>query len=210
MNVSSDRMAGLLRRQPVQQRGAATVTAILDACGGLLADHDYDEITTAAIAERAGVPIGSFYQYFADKRAVVLALTYRSMDQYLDAVTELFAGDEISPDWRTAVGQVFAVYLRMLDQIPGFGRVRPGDVLESRRLDPSTDQYALLATRLGELFAAHCDREFTPDLALAFRMSVETTDALLKLSERMPPEQRQRVLAASRDVVHGLLAPVLD
>ena len=43
------RLARVMRRQPVQQRGAATVSAILDACASLLNEYDYDDITTARL-----------------------------------------------------------------------------------------------------------------------------------------------------------------
>ena len=52
------RLARVMRRQPVQQRGAATVSAILDACASLLNEYDYDDITTARIVDVAGVPGG--------------------------------------------------------------------------------------------------------------------------------------------------------
>src|SRR2546430_11593034 len=44
----------------------------------------YDGLTTTLLAERAGVAIGSVYQFFPDKRAIVQALTLRSLQGYLD------------------------------------------------------------------------------------------------------------------------------
>ncbi|KAA2264358.1 TetR/AcrR family transcriptional regulator [Solihabitans fulvus] len=202
-----------MRRQPVQPRGAATVAAILDACAKLLTDHDYDELTTARIAERAGVPIGSFYQYFPDKRSVVHALTLRGMQQYVAEVERLFGTDDVALDWRGAVNQVFGVYLRMLDEVPGFGRVRFSDVIDNRRLDPEADQYVFMAARLGELFAARFCEPGEPSadtVSLAFRMSVEAADALLKLAERVPQERREHVLLAAHGVVMQLLGEVFD
>ena len=147
-----------MRRQPVQQRGAATVTAILDACSTLLNEQDYDEITTARIVELAGVPIGSFYQYFPDKRSVVHALALRGMEQYLAEVDVLFEGGTLSEDWREAMGQVVGVYMRMLVDVPGFGRIRFSDLLDGHRLDSSVDQYELMAERLAEMFVKNFEK----------------------------------------------------
>src|SRR5215212_2144069 len=82
----------VMRREPVQRRSAARVAAILDACAALLDEFDYDELTTSKIAERAGVPIGSLYQYFPDKRAVVQALTMRNLDAFSAEVERIFTG----------------------------------------------------------------------------------------------------------------------
>jgi AcrR family transcriptional regulator len=52
------------RRKPRQERSRDRVERILEATAALLGDTPADKITTAAIAEKAGVPIGSVYQYF--------------------------------------------------------------------------------------------------------------------------------------------------
>ena len=48
-----------LRRAPVQRRSAERLTRILDACADLLDEVGYDDLSTRAVAQRAGVPIGS-------------------------------------------------------------------------------------------------------------------------------------------------------
>lgn len=62
------------RRAPRQARAQETVRAIVQAAAALLAERGYGGLTTNAIAERAGVSIGSLYQYFPDKRAILLVL----------------------------------------------------------------------------------------------------------------------------------------
>jgi AcrR family transcriptional regulator len=64
-------------RQPRQSRAQATVEAIADAAGQLLVESGYAKATTNAIAARAGVSIGSLYQYFRNKDAVFSRLTQR-------------------------------------------------------------------------------------------------------------------------------------
>ncbi|WP_229795125.1 TetR/AcrR family transcriptional regulator [Saccharothrix coeruleofusca] len=209
-NPAENRLAKVMRRQPVQQRGAATVTAIVDACAALLNEHDYDDITTARIVELAGVPIGSFYQYFPDKRSVVHALALRGMEDYLAQVEELFADDGPAPDWREAIGQVVAVYLRMLVEVPGFGRVRFSDLLDGHRLDASIDQYELMAERLRELFCGRYEVRGSAPVMLTFRMAAQTADALFKLAERVAPDERQHVLETANGMILKMLAGVFD
>ena len=62
------------RRRPSQQRAQATVEAIVEAAAQVFERHGYAAGTTNRIAERAGVSIGSLYQYFDDKEAVLVAV----------------------------------------------------------------------------------------------------------------------------------------
>ncbi len=62
------------RRRPVQERSQATVSAILEAATQVFARHGYAAGTTNRIAERAGVSIGTLYQYFPNKDALLVAL----------------------------------------------------------------------------------------------------------------------------------------
>lgn len=74
------------RRRPVQARSAATVRAILDAAARVLATDGYDRTSTNRVAERAGVSIGSLYQYFPNKEALVAAL----IDEHRARALEVF------------------------------------------------------------------------------------------------------------------------
>ena len=68
------------RKTPVQARSRATVDAILAATARLLVKQGVDRTLTNQIAEAAGVSIGSLYQYFPSKEALVTAL----LDQHHD------------------------------------------------------------------------------------------------------------------------------
>lgn len=69
------------RRSPVQGRSQATVDAVLAAAAQILARHGPEAATTNAIAERAGVSIGTLYQYFADKDALIDVLATRHIEE---------------------------------------------------------------------------------------------------------------------------------
>ncbi|HSL58383.1 MAG TPA: TetR/AcrR family transcriptional regulator, partial [Acidimicrobiales bacterium] len=71
-----------LRREPVQRRSRERVDAILAAATELLAEVEGTEITTTTIAARAGVPVGSLYEYFVDREAVIDAVAARMLDRH--------------------------------------------------------------------------------------------------------------------------------
>ena len=65
------------RKLPAQSRSTATVNAVLEAAARILERRGFEGYTTNAVAERAGVSIGSLYQYFPSKDAVTVALIER-------------------------------------------------------------------------------------------------------------------------------------
>ncbi|MDX3967370.1 MAG: TetR family transcriptional regulator [Bradyrhizobium sp.] len=62
------------RKQPQQARSTELVAAILDAAVQALAKEGAQRFTTARVAERAGVSVGSVYQYFPNKAAILFRL----------------------------------------------------------------------------------------------------------------------------------------
>ena len=67
------------RKQPVQARSRQTVAEILDAAARIFAARGYAATTTNHVAEAAGISIGSLYQYFPNKDALVVALEERHL-----------------------------------------------------------------------------------------------------------------------------------
>ena len=67
------------RRSPKQARARATVDAIVEAAAQVLERRGADGFNTAAVAERAGVSIGTLYQYFPDKQAILAAAAKRAL-----------------------------------------------------------------------------------------------------------------------------------
>ena len=76
------------RRIPHQARAAETVAAILEGAAQVLEAGGLAGFTTNAAAERAGVSIGTLYQYFADKNALLRAIAEREMGTTLAAVAK--------------------------------------------------------------------------------------------------------------------------
>ena len=62
------------RKQPSQERSKATVDTILAATARVLVREGYDRTSTNKVAAAAGVSVGSLYQYFPSKEALVAAL----------------------------------------------------------------------------------------------------------------------------------------
>ena len=79
------------RKKPSQARSRATVEAVLAAAAQVFQRQGYAGATTDRIAERAGVSVGSLYQYFPNKDAILVALAERHIDAGFALVRELLA-----------------------------------------------------------------------------------------------------------------------
>ena len=80
------------RKFPTQQRARATTDAIIEASTQLLVERGYERFTTARAAERAGVSVGSLYQYFPNKAALAAAVIDRCCDDFTLALEQALAG----------------------------------------------------------------------------------------------------------------------
>src|ERR1039458_3485961 len=70
------------RKTPVQARAAVTVEAISEATIQVLLNHGADRLTTR-VAERAGVSVGTLYQYYPNKQSLLFA----ALEDHLDKVS---------------------------------------------------------------------------------------------------------------------------
>ena len=75
-----------MRKMPRQARASATLEAILEATIQVLLATGTARLTTTRVAERAGVSVGTMYQYFPNKQALLYAVTGRYLDIVADSV----------------------------------------------------------------------------------------------------------------------------
>ena len=106
------------RKLPRQRRSTATVDAIVEATARLLIEHGYEGASTRRIAERAGVSVGSLYQYFPSRDALVTAVIERHVDEVLDRIGGLLRRVERAPLDR-AIRRVVEAVLDLHDRDPG-------------------------------------------------------------------------------------------
>ncbi|OZM72554.1 TetR family transcriptional regulator [Amycolatopsis antarctica] len=193
-----------LRRQPVQQRSADRVERMLDASAALIEEIGYDGVTTTLIAKRAGVAVGSLYQFFPDKRAVVQALTQRNLERFMSAVGEQMNAGE-HQHWWDLVDGMLDIYLRMHREVQGFSQVHFGDVVDTRLLDDQRDNNGVVAEAVVQLLAERfgLDEE---RLELPVAVAISTADGLLKLAFRDNPAGDQAVVDETKYLLKGYLA----
>lgn len=80
------------RRRPRQARSQVTVSAIIEAAERVLLKRGYEGTTTKEVAEVAGVGIGSLYEYFPNKEALIAAVIDREATRYMDVLKRELLG----------------------------------------------------------------------------------------------------------------------
>jgi AcrR family transcriptional regulator len=164
------------RRSPKQPRAQATVEAILEAAFQVLEARGAAGLTTNHVAERAGVSIGTLYQYFADKEAILAAMGQRHAEALRERITSILLA---SP----ARGRVRAIVQAVLHGIEG----SPGTRLAlSEALFRTRGEAALSEQHLALLAALDGRREF--DFVLGKESAFILTHAVIGLARAAAAE----------------------
>lgn len=210
-----------VRASPLQPRGKHSVGKMLDATGELLSEAGYEHLTTQAVARRSGVSIGLVYHYFPDRLALVEALVERNSARFMSRVWERIDAEQTST-WRAALTVVLDVLADMYRYEPGFFQVGLNDQFLTKDHEPRGADRAQLAKAFLDLY---CERfggagpeaggpaaggPEAGGLALRFEVAVEIADALMSRAFRDDRSGDPAVLAESRRLVEGYLAPFLD
>jgi AcrR family transcriptional regulator len=202
--------ATTLRRTPVQERSAARVQRMLDAAASLLDEVGYEATTTSLIASRAGVSVGSLYQFFPDRRAVLRALALRSFERFSDVLTERVAASPLRT-WRDVVDMVVDVYVEFSRTEPAAQVLSFGGPVDRHMLDPEDDNNAVVADALGEVLRTVLpDLRIDDRLRLALRVAVEAGDRVLDLAFRRSPVGDPALVAEAKRLLASYLAGYLD
>jgi AcrR family transcriptional regulator len=111
------------RKQPHQARARMTVGAILDGAVQILDREGLDAATTTRIAEVAGVSIGSLYQYFPHRDAILNALQDREFERALAMLAGILAEGNLDRTPRETVTAVVHGLASLYRTCPGLHRV---------------------------------------------------------------------------------------
>jgi len=194
-----------LRRAPMQRRSAERVQRMLDAAQELVAENGYDAVTTTLIAERADVSIGSLYQFFPDKQAVVRAVALRNLGLFTERMGALVERREFA-DWWCFVSAVMDEYVALHHEVPGFGVIRFGDVADLHLLDPSRDNDSVVADRFVEIIRTLVDFRPDTDPHLHLVIAIKIADTLTRFAFERDPLGDPTVLDESRRIIREHLA----
>lgn len=173
------------RRKPLQERSQQKVSLILETTMRLLDRGDVESLTTNAIAEKAGVSIGTLYQYFDGKQAVIDMLIDQELGRLSDRVLAIV---QKSP--AQSVGERVRMIMAAVSDTYG-GRRRVHRTLLAHALSQGT------AVRLRPLFASLTDE-----------LTASQREAPAKTARQFTPAEAFALTHAIAGVLRGLVTAV--
>lgn len=188
-----------MRRKPRQARSQERVNRILDVAEALFAHQGYTATTTNAIAAQAQVPIGSLYQFFPDKTAILQALALRYAEKLHQQLAVIDAAQPDTLSLSDYVDQLIDTTDRFFTDHPSYRAIFmevQGTVRELAEIDEATD--AKLIQDLAQAFAKR-DASLAPAdyEAIAFVL-VKAIGTLLWLSLSQETTFRQRLVEETK------------
>jgi AcrR family transcriptional regulator len=166
------------RKQPRQARSVATVSAILEGVAQVLETDGFEKMTTTRVAERAGVSVGTLYQYFPSKEALLVAAVQAKMadvDRALSKIFELPASAPLAEHVRVMITALIAEKRR-----------RPKLNAELSRQAPRLEKLKLIARTLDRahgmvraLLEAHRDETTVVDADLSAWLIVHAVSGMV-------------------------------
>ncbi len=175
---------------PTQARSKATVTAIIQAAAQVFRRHGYAGATTDRVAERAGVSVGSLYQYFPNKDAILVTLAEQHIDEGFAMVRSLLQGFVAEmPPLEMVLRRFVVAMIALHEHEPELHRVlfeeAPLPASVRRRLRKEENRFA---REVSALLEGHPEaRVDDPDLT-AYVM-VQAVDALVHNFVLHPPKE---------------------
>ncbi len=184
--------------------------SILDAAEQLVAEVGYDEMTTNAVARRAGISPGSLYQYFDNKADILTALLDRYTEQF-DALWD----SQLRPEAarlpiEQVVDEVIDAVVEFKAGRPAFWALFHGSATSEVMAEAGCRLEDQLAARLDDLYALRAPHLSPERRQLVAQVSVATVKSLLPLvmdasRRRSAPD----VIAEIKQVLTGYLGPAL-
>ena len=197
------------RKIASQERSRATVDALVEATARILVKEGFDKASTNRIAEVAGVSVGSLYQYFPSKEALVAAVIERHQQEIMQTVRGELA-EVMSQPVEKAVRKLVAVAVKAHRVDPRLHRVLAEQIPRVGKLEKletfNRENYALFRTYL----ESHRDELRVDDLELASFVCVTSIEALthnavLHHSKMLSDEAMEALIEEGARLVIGYL-----
>ncbi|CAM5310596.1 TetR family transcriptional regulator [Leifsonia shinshuensis] len=197
--------APLVRTEPIQERSAARIDALLDAAAEVVDEIGFDRLTTAMVAERAGASIGTVYRYFPDRIVLLQALRDRALLRYRHSVVAAIHA-ESPAHWWNAVECAIDAFVAMFRTEPGFRIIRFTDAERSGLPgEEEPEQTVSFASQFAAILSEEYGLPAGEDLAFRLEIVVEIMDGLINRAFLDDPMGDPRFIEEARVVAREYL-----
>lgn len=166
------------RKRPTQQRSQGTVDAILEAGARVFAQRGFAGGTTNHIAQTAGVSIGSLYEYFPNKGAILVAIAQRQLDQMIEDVQNSIAEGKPEEPLAELLRRFVGTMLDVHESDPELHRVLFAEAPHPSELHACVLQMEETLAHTIEARLSACPEVAARDTDTAAHLTVQTVEAL--------------------------------
>ena len=206
--ATGDGGAAVMRRRPQQDRGQRRVEKILDAAAEVIAEVGVDGATTNAIAARAETSVGSLYQFFPNKEAIVEALAARYVEQLQALKIATFDDVDAHMPLPQLIETTVCPMAAFHDANPAYQHVYHATNRPSRPYRGEVELKEAIIGRVAQLISARNPAIPEDECRLYARVTCEMVHAISSEMVRATPEDRPLLLRELQNVMVRYLAPM--
>jgi AcrR family transcriptional regulator len=207
LEAGGEQTEARMRRQPRQQRSRTRVRHILEAADAILSAEGFEALAVRRIAQVAGVPVGSIYQFFPDKAAVVDALAGTYIEQFDAAIEHLVARSD-AERWTDPVGTLVDAFADLYRANPGYVALWSGRHLSPELARADEANNAAIADGVRRILIRQVPLPDGEALVLESRVAVAVADALLQFAFREGAAGDEAVLDELKALLRLYLAQI--
>lgn len=193
-----------VRTEPIQQRSAARLSALLDAAAEVVDEVGFDRITTAMVAERAGASIGTVYRYYPDRVAVLEGLRERAVLRFRQRVADNLKAAR-PKTWWEAVDCGITAFVELYRAEPGFRILHFADRERAQAGTPDQAESGFFALQIAGVLSQEFGLSGGPDLIFRLEVAVEMADSLLSRAFIWNSDGDERFISECRRIMHDYL-----
>jgi AcrR family transcriptional regulator len=192
---------------PTQRRSRERMESLLSTAAALIAAKGSDAMRMSEVAEKAGVSIGSLYQYFPDKAAILRTLAERYDAQGRECIRVELDAVRDMPGLRAALGRLTDAYYRMFLAEPVMRDIWSGTQADKSLQDMDLAENRALGGMLAEVLARLQPRADRAELETSAFLTMHLVGATVRLAITVDPAEGEALVATFKRMMLKEILP---
>ena len=199
-----------LRRSPQQARSQKRVDEILEAASELLVEVGYEQLSTSAIAKRAGISVGSLYQFFANKDAVIQALGQRYLDEMAEMRAAMFTADSIYAPIPVLIERTVDLFVTFVGRHKGFHHIYTSPWVSSELKSVADVMNAQIVIEIERILAGKSPHLPESERHVIAQVMMYVIKGMLPLLETAVSDERAQIIEEFKKVGIAYMTEVIE
>jgi AcrR family transcriptional regulator len=190
----------VLRRTPSQDRSRERVETLLNCAIDLIREKGSDALKMSEVAKLAGVSIGSLYQYFPDKSAIIRTLSERTNDECRGCIVEGLAGPTTMDALCTAFEALIDEYFTVFRDDPVIRDIRNATLADKSLQEVEIAECRVIGGILADAVLRVRPEAEEADVGIRSFTIMSLAEAAMRLAVSVPPEDGARLVESYKSM----------